>query len=58
MVFFVTPLIILLSSDFGFDPIGLGKDPEKLAKYQENEIINGRFAMLGVAGVLAVELFG
>jgi light-harvesting complex I chlorophyll a/b binding protein 1 len=29
-----------------------------LAKYQENELINGRYAMLGVAGILAVELFG
>lgn len=44
--------------DFGFDPLGLGKDPEKLAKFTENELINARYAMLAVPGCLIVELIG
>lgn len=47
-----------LAGDYGFDPLKLGKDPEKLAKYQEHELINGRFAMLASAGVISVELLG
>mmetsp|Transcript_1658 Transcript_1658/g.4403 ORF Transcript_1658/g.4403 Transcript_1658/m.4403 type:complete len:215 (-) Transcript_1658:74-718(-) len=36
--------------DFCFDPLGLGKDPEKLYKYQVNEVKNGRLAMIAVGG--------
>lgn len=47
-----------MAGDYGFDPFSLGKDPEKLAKYQVNELINARYAMLAVPGMIAVELFG
>jgi hypothetical protein len=36
-----------LCSDYGFDPLGLGKDPASLARFQEAEIIHCRWAMLG-----------
>mmetsp|Transcript_10181 Transcript_10181/g.21339 ORF Transcript_10181/g.21339 Transcript_10181/m.21339 type:complete len:211 (-) Transcript_10181:219-851(-) len=36
----------------GFDPLNLGKDPEKFKKYQLNEIKNGRLAMIGVGGFI------
>lgn len=47
-----------LPCDYGFDPLGLGKDPANLAKFREQELIHARFAMLGVAGMVGVEAFG
>ncbi|KAI8475169.1 MAG: light-harvesting protein of photosystem I [Monoraphidium minutum] len=47
-----------LPGNFGFDPLGLAKDPASLARFTESEVIHGRWAMLGVAGCLAVELLG
>lgn len=41
-----------LPGDFGFDPLGLGKDPEALRWYQQAELVHGRTAMTGVAGIL------
>ncbi|GJQ14591.1 hypothetical protein GpartN1_g6382.t1 [Galdieria partita] len=38
--------------DFGFDPLGLGKDPQARARYQVAEIKNGRLAMLAVGGFI------
>jgi len=38
--------------DFSFDPLGFGKNPTALKKYKENEIANGRAAMLGFSGVV------
>lgn len=38
--------------DFGFDPLGLGKDPAAFKKYQANEIMNGRLAMIAVGGFI------
>lgn len=42
--------------DFGFDPLGLGSNPEKLAWFKESERVHARWAMLGVAGVLGQEI--
>lgn len=44
--------------NYGFDPLGLGKDPASLARFRDSEVFHGRWAMLGVAGCLAVELLG
>jgi len=44
-----------LPGDYGYDPLGLGKDAETLAKYRENELLHGRWAMLAAAGVLIPE---
>jgi len=45
-----------LPGDFGFDPLSLGRDKENLRWYQQAELLNGRFAMLGAAGILGPEL--
>jgi hypothetical protein len=45
-------------SNYGFDPLGLAKDSASLQRFTESEVIHGRWAMLGVAGSLAVELLG
>jgi len=45
-----------LPGDFGFDPLCLGADPEKLRWNREAELLHGRFAMAGVAGAVAQEL--
>merc|ERR1712054_17619 len=44
--------------DVGFDPLGLSKEPDSAVRLREAEIIHGRYAMLGAAGCLAVELAG
>lgn len=36
---------------FGFDPLGLGKNPDVFKKYQLSEIKNGRLAMIAVGGL-------
>lgn len=47
-----------MAGDVGFDPLGLGQDPDKLRWYQEAELFNGRWAMAGVAGIAGAELYG
>lgn len=47
-----------LAGDFGFDPLGLGTDPERLKWYAEAELQNGRWAMMAVAGILGTSLLG
>jgi light-harvesting complex I chlorophyll a/b binding protein 1 len=47
-----------LAGSYGFDPLKLGENPANLSRFQESEVIHCRWAMLGVAGVLAVELLG
>ncbi|KAE8672767.1 Chlorophyll a-b binding protein CP24 [Hibiscus syriacus] len=37
--------------DYGFDPLGLGKDPAFLKWYRETELIHGRWAMAAVLGI-------
>eukprot|EP00250_Pteridium_aquilinum_P015364 c22542_g2_i1 orf=316-870(+) len=45
-----------LAGDNGFDPLGLGENPENLKWFVQAELQNGRWAMLGVAGILIPEL--
>ncbi|KAK1303031.1 hypothetical protein QJS10_CPB12g01814 [Acorus calamus] len=44
-----------LPGDFGFDPLGLGSDPELLRWFAQAELMHGRWAMLAVAGILVPE---
>lgn len=44
--------------DFGFDPLGLGSDPERLKWYSEAEKMNGRWAMAACAGILFTDVLG
>ncbi|XP_027902772.1 photosystem I chlorophyll a/b-binding protein 5, chloroplastic [Vigna unguiculata] len=45
-----------LAGDFGFDPLGLGEDPDTLRWYVQAELVHSRFAMLGVLGILVTDL--
>ncbi|ONM30300.1 light harvesting complex photosystem II subunit 6 [Zea mays] len=45
------PRLCRLPGDFGFDPLGLGKDPAFLKWYREAELIHGRWAMAAVLGI-------
>uniref|UniRef100_A0A0F7GZR5 Chlorophyll a-b binding protein, chloroplastic n=1 Tax=Geranium maderense TaxID=28964 RepID=A0A0F7GZR5_9ROSI len=45
-----------LAGDYGFDPLGLGEDPESLKWYVQAELMHCRFAMAGVAGILLTDL--
>mmetsp|Transcript_12381 Transcript_12381/g.12469 ORF Transcript_12381/g.12469 Transcript_12381/m.12469 type:complete len:205 (+) Transcript_12381:56-670(+) len=38
--------------DFAFDPLSLGKDPAVFARFRENELKNGRLAMIAVGGFI------
>jgi len=42
--------------DFGFDPLGLGSCPDRLAWFKESERVHCRWAMLAVAGILGQEI--
>ena len=45
-----------LPGDYGFDPLGLGAEPARLAWNQEAELMHGRWAMAAVVGVVAADL--
>jgi light-harvesting complex I chlorophyll a/b binding protein 1 len=47
-----------LPANYGFDPLGLGKTESSLERFTEAELMNGRWAMLGVAGALVPEVLG
>eukprot|EP00884_Botryococcus_braunii_P004042 jgi/Botrbrau1/13639/Bobra.0373s0013.1 len=47
-----------LPGDYGFDPFRLAEDPKALKWYQQAELQNGRWAMLGAAGILGEDLLG
>eukprot|EP00245_Coleochaete_scutata_P017339 TRINITY_DN8469_c0_g1_i1.p1 TRINITY_DN8469_c0_g1~~TRINITY_DN8469_c0_g1_i1.p1 ORF type:complete len:280 (+),score=73.85 TRINITY_DN8469_c0_g1_i1:153-992(+) len=44
-----------VAGDYGYDPLGLGKKPQDFAKFQANELIHARWAMLGVLGAFLPE---
>lgn len=44
------------STDYGWDPLCLGSNPDALKWYRQAELQNGRWAMLGVAGILGQEI--
>ncbi|EMS52019.1 Chlorophyll a-b binding protein P4, chloroplastic [Triticum urartu] len=44
-----------LPGDYGFDPLGLGEQPEDLKWYVQAELVHCRFAMAGVAGILGTD---
>jgi len=47
---------VKLPGNFGFDPLGLGADAERLSYFAEAERVHCRWAMLGVAGIMLQEL--
>ncbi|KIZ01696.1 chlorophyll a/b-binding apoprotein CP26 precursor [Monoraphidium neglectum] len=44
-----------LAGDYGYDPLGLGKDAAQVEKYRVNELLHARWAMLAAAGILIPE---
>jgi len=47
-----------LPGDQGFDPLGLAVAPGSMEKMREYELLHGRWAMLGVPGILLPEFLG
>lgn len=47
-----------LPGDFGFDPLGLGADPDRLAWYVEAELTHARWCMAAVTGITFAEATG
>ncbi|CAI9765357.1 unnamed protein product [Fraxinus pennsylvanica] len=44
-------LLTVLPGEYGFDPLGLGKDPAFLKWYREAELIHGLWAMAAIVGI-------
>jgi light-harvesting complex I chlorophyll a/b binding protein 4 len=45
-----------LPANFGWDPLGLGANEERLTWFAESERVHARWAMLAVAGILVQEI--
>lgn len=48
-------LRMLGSCSYGYDPLGLGKDPANVEKYRAYELLHARWAMLAAAGIILPE---
>lgn len=46
------------AGDYGFDPLRIGGNADLLPYYREAELMNGRWAMAAVAGILFTDAFG
>lgn len=44
-----------LAGDYGYDPLGLGKDPAQVETYRAYELLHARWAMLAAAGIILPE---
>ena len=44
-----------MAGDYGFDPLRLGSNSEYLPYFREAELMNGRYAMLGTAGIMLTD---
>merc|ERR1711966_18692 len=44
-----------LAGDYGYDPLGLGKDAEQVETYRKFELIHARWAMVATIGVILPE---
>uniref|UniRef100_A0AC62AEM4 Lhca2 n=1 Tax=Dunaliella tertiolecta TaxID=3047 RepID=A0AC62AEM4_DUNTE len=44
--------------DYGFDPLRLGTNPDRMKWFREAELTNGRWAMAAVVGILFTDLVG
>eukprot|EP00976_Prorocentrum_cordatum_P083300 1185177-Prorocentrum_minimum.AAC.5 len=44
-----------LAGDYGYDPLGLGKNAAQLATYRKNELLHGRWAMIASVGCIVPE---
>ena len=47
-----------MAGDYGFDPLRLGANPNLINYYREAELMNGRWAMVAVVGILFTEASG
>ncbi|CAD7702973.1 unnamed protein product [Ostreobium quekettii] len=47
-----------MAGDYGFDPLALGANENLLPWFREAELMNGRFAMVAVPGIIMTELLG
>ncbi|GMH40218.1 hypothetical protein BSKO_08122 [Bryopsis sp. KO-2023] len=47
-----------MAGDYGFDPLSLGRNPNTIRWFREAELMNGRWAMVAVPGVLAANARG
>jgi len=47
-----------MAGDYGFDPLRFGANSTLLPWYQEAELMNGRWAMMAVAGIVFTDLVG
>lgn len=53
-----TPKTTTTVGDYGFDPLRLGTDKDRVKWFREAELTNGRWAMAAVAGILFTDLVG